>query len=250
MRLSLVAAILVVALFALSRIANGFRGDPVRLEPSSEVPASPAADPQVGAASDVAVGPSALDALGAPDDPLPASLPLPAIAGPFESRQAAEILARQVLAGSPESLPALITALQASGIGIIGPGNSIDAKPAEPWQGMTMQRWEVRTSAVMVLPARTVTFTLGDLAAFLVAVIPQLKDAPIEQLIVKDLRALAESQVPTKRFFGQFIAALGRNASSPVRPARRRRPTDDPGGRCASVPHLEAPFDRHPDAHG
>ncbi len=215
MRLALVAAILVVALFALSRIANGFRGDPVLLESSSEVPASPAADPQVAAASDVAVVPSALDALGAPDDPLPASLPLPAIAGPFESRQAADILARQVLAGSPESLPALITALQASGIGIIGPGNSIDAKPAEPWQGMTMQRWEVRTSAVMVLPARTVTFTLGDLAAFLVAVIPQLTDAPIEQLIVKDLRALAESQVPTKRFFGHFIAALGRNAYLP-----------------------------------
>ena len=77
-----------------------------------------------------------------------------------------------------------------------------------------MQRWEVRTSAVMVLPDRTVTFTLGDVAAFLVSVIPQLQGAPIEQLIVKDLRALAESQVPTKRFFGQFIAALGRNASS------------------------------------
>ena len=216
MRLALLAAGLVVALLALSRAANVFRGsDQAPLESSSEVPA-PAVDPQGVASPAVAVGPSALDALGAPDDPLPSALPLQAISEPSESRQAAEILARQVLAGGSELLPALITALQASGIGVIGPGNSVDAKPAEPWQGMTMQRWEVRTSAVMVLPERTVTFTLGDVAAFLVAVIPQLQGAPIEELIVKDLRALAESQVPTKRFFGQFIAALGRNASSHV----------------------------------
>ena len=214
MRLALVAAGVVVGLLALLRVANVFRdGDPVPLEPSTEVPASPAVDPQ-GAAAVAVVGPSALDTLGAPDDPLPAALPLPAIGGPFESRQAADTLARQVLAGTPESLSALVSAFQASGIGIIGPGNSVDAKPAEPWQGMTMQRWEVRTSAVMVLPERTVTFTLGDVAAFLVAVIPQLQGAPVEQLILQDLRALAESPVPTRRFFGQFIAALGRNASS------------------------------------
>ena len=55
-RLALVAAILVVALFALFKIATGFRGDPVVLESSTEVPASPAADPQGGASSDVAGG--------------------------------------------------------------------------------------------------------------------------------------------------------------------------------------------------
>jgi hypothetical protein len=33
-------------------------------------------------------------------------------------------------------------------------------------------------------------------------------------LIVDDLRAIAESEAPTRRFFGRFIAALGRNATS------------------------------------
>lgn len=51
-------------------------------------------------------------------------------------------------------------------------------------------------------------------AAFLIDVIRQRKGEPLDRLIVKDLRALAESPLPTKRFFGRFIAALGRNAVS------------------------------------
>ena len=107
-----------------------------------------------------------------------------------------------------------MAALQASGIGVVGPENAVDAKPLEPWQGITMQRWEVRLAAAMVLPQRGVSLALPDLAAFLVAAIPELTGAPVEQLIVKDLRALADSPAPTKQFFGRFIGALGRNAVS------------------------------------
>jgi len=158
--------------------------------------------------------PSAIDLLGAPDDPLPAPLPLPAIADPIERGQAAETLARQVLAAGPDSLPALIAALQASGIAILGAGDSVDAKPAEPWQEMTMQRWEVRTSTMMVLPERTVILSSADLTEVLVAAIPELKGAPLGELIVKNVRSLAESPVTTRRFFARFIAELGRNATS------------------------------------
>ena len=153
-----------------------------------------------------------LDALGAPNDPLPAALPI--VADPLQSEAVADTLARQVLAGNQDSLPALMAALQASGIGVVGPENAVDAKPLEPWQGITMQRWEVRLAAAMVLPQRGVSLALPDLAAFLVAAIPELTGAPVEQLIVKDLRALADSPAPTKQFFGRFIAALGRNAVS------------------------------------
>jgi hypothetical protein len=163
------------------------------------------------AVDDVSIG---LDDLGAPDDPLPGPLASVPAGDPGQSDQAAEDLARRILAGGPDFLPALIAALQASGIGVVGPGNVEVTKPAEPWQAMVMQRWEVRLAAATVLPERTVTLSLTDLAAFLVAVIPELKGAPIEQLIVNDLRAIAESQVPTKRFFGRFLAALGRNATS------------------------------------
>ena len=212
-RLVLGAAVLVGSLLALTLLTGAFRGGDQAADESSIEPASPG-DPQAVAPANAAVarGPSALDALGAPEDPLPA--PLTAAGGPLQSGEAADTLAAQVLAGTSDSLAALVAALQASGIGILGPGNSVDAKPAEPWQGMTMQRWEVRTSAAMVLPERTVTFTLSNLAAFLVDVIPELKGAPVEQLIVQDLRALAESPVATTRFFTRFVAALGRNASS------------------------------------
>jgi hypothetical protein len=108
----------------------------------------------------------------------------------------------------------LITALQSSGIAIIGPGDSVVAKPAEPWQGMLMMPWEVRTTAAMILPDRAVTFSLTDLSAVMLAAIPELKGAPLEQLIVNDIHTLADSQQPTRRFFGQFIVALGRNANS------------------------------------
>src|SRR5437667_412087 len=61
-----------------------------------------------------------IDDLGAPDDPLPTPLALPTIAGSIQSAHAADMLARQVLAGTKDSLPALVTALQSSGIAIIG----------------------------------------------------------------------------------------------------------------------------------
>jgi hypothetical protein len=209
-RLALVVAGLVVALLVLRSLTGGS----TEQEPFQSVADVPEIQ-TVSAQAQMPVAPPALtlDALGAPDDPLPAPFPVPATELPMQADEAAETLARQVLAGTQDSLPALIAALQASGIGIIGPGNSVDAKPAAPWQGMIMQRWEVRTAAAMVLPARTVTLTLADLAAFLVAVVPDLKGAPVEQLLVKDLRGLADSQAPPRRFFGQFIAALGRNAN-------------------------------------
>ncbi|HLG56255.1 MAG TPA: hypothetical protein VI485_13050 [Vicinamibacterales bacterium] len=206
MRLGLVAAVLVAALVSLYLFTDVFgERDPAPLE-STLAPEPPTDTPQPAAAENPAATRWSIDDLGAPDDPLPAPLPLPAI-------EAEDTLARQVLAGDSASLPALITALQSSGIGIIGPGDSEVVKPTEPWQGMTMRRWEVRTSAAMVLPERTVTFTLADLTGVLVAAVPQLKGAAVEQLIVQDIRALADSPVPTKRFFGRFIAALGRNAT-------------------------------------
>jgi hypothetical protein len=156
--------------------------------------------------------PLTLDALGAPNDPLPAALPI--VADPLQSEAAADTLARHVLAGNQDSLPALLAALQASGIGVVGPANTVDAKPLEPWQGIAMQRWEVRLAAAMVLPQRGVSLALPDLAAFLVAAIPELNGKPVEQLIVSDLRALASAPAPTTQFFGRFIAALGRNAVS------------------------------------
>lgn len=216
-RLALAASVLVGALLVLVLFTNVFRPrDAAPVEFSTVAPASPTETPAAGGSQDAAASGTrwSIDALGAPDDPLPAPRPLSEIGGPVDSDQAAETLARQVLAGGPDSFPALIAAFQASGIAILGPENAVAAKPAEPWQGMIMQRWEARTAAVMVVPQRTVTFTLANLTDVLVAAVPELKGAAVEQLIVSDVRALADSPVPTRRFLGRFIVALGRNATS------------------------------------
>jgi hypothetical protein len=213
LRLGLIMAVLLAALVAL-RLFPGSSNEPTPVESIADAPGP--VDPGPQTAPVAAVEPLTLDALGAPDDPLPASLQVLPTGELIQSDSGAETLARQIIEGRPDALPALITALQASGIGIVGPENAVLAKPAEPWQGIVMQRWEVRLTAAMGLPGRSVTLALPDLAAFLVAAIPELKGAPLEQLIVQDLRGLAESPVPTKRFFGRFIAALGRHAVSHV----------------------------------
>jgi hypothetical protein len=209
---------LVLCLAVAIVLVTGFLILPRSTDVPDEEPAvataitSPQVDPAPAAAVDD--GSIGLDDLGAPDDALPA--PLASLPGgePVLSDQGADDLARRILEAGPDFLPALIAALQASGIGVVGPENVEVTKPAEPWQGMVMQRWEVRLAAATMLPERSVTLSLTDLAAFLIEVLPALKGAPVEQLIVDDLRAIAESQVPTKRFFGRFLAALGRNATS------------------------------------
>jgi hypothetical protein len=210
MRPAVRAGVVALALLVLVLLARSFMGPSnTALEEAAERAELSATVPEPASTPDTPAPAVGLAALGAPDDPLPPTFPASSVAD-----DAVDALAQQVLAGTPDSLPALITALQGSGIGVLGPGNTSDVKPAEPWQGIVLQRWEVRTTAMMVLQERSVSFTLPNLTDFLVEVIPQLKGAPIDQLIVKDLRALAESPVPTKRFFGRFIAALGRNAVS------------------------------------
>jgi hypothetical protein len=204
-----VAAVILVAGFLIFPRATDIPDEDTAIAPAP-------ADPQVDASPAAAVddGSIGLDDLGAPDDPLPAPLPSLSSGEPVLNDHGADELARRILEGGPDFLPALIAALQASGIGIVGPGNVEVTRPAEPWQAMVMQRWEVRLAAATVLPERSVTLSLTDVAAFLIEVLPALKGAPVEQLIVDDLRAIAESPVPTKRFFGRFLAALGRNATS------------------------------------
>ena len=209
-RLAVVAAILIAGLVTF-RWFSGTSDEQAAPESVADVAARPDG-PQP--APNGPAEPSALETLGAPDDPLPPALPLPAIDDAIQSSEAADALARQVLSGTPKSLPALTTALQASGIAVVGTGDTLAAKPADPWQGMVMKPWEVRTALVMVLPERTVTFALTDVAAALMTLVPELKDAAVEQLIVQDLRVLAASEVPTRRFFARFVDALGRNAES------------------------------------
>ena len=149
---------------------------------------------------------SGIARLGQLTDPLPNPLPFPA----NESDQAAKTLTRQVLAAGDDALPALLTALQASGIAVRGPNDQLIVRPAEPWQGLIVESWEVRTLLAMVLPERTVSMTVADLAELLRAAIPELQGAPVEQLLVADIRTLAREPASPKQFWARYIIELGR----------------------------------------
>ena len=213
-RLLIAGAVLLATLLAIF-FARGFSS-----RSTEPLAARTAASEPIGGFATASVSESrathwTLTELGAPEDPLPPARPRPTVTDANQTSELADTLARQVLAGTPESLPALITALQAAGIAIVSADNTSLVTPAEPWQGIALRPWEVRLAAAMVLPERTVTFNVADLAAVLIAAVPALTGADVERLIVDDIRALGESAVPTRRFFGRFLAALGRNAAIP-----------------------------------
>jgi hypothetical protein len=149
--------------------------------------------------------------IAAPEDPLPKPAPLPAGTTDY----AASLLARQVLGGGDDALPALLTALQASGTAVRGPGDELIVKPAEPWQGLIIDSWEIQTLFVTALPERAVSIGLADLAGLLREVAPELKGVAIEQLIVEDIRALASGPKSPRQFWAQFVIELGRTPIDP-----------------------------------
>jgi hypothetical protein len=61
-----------------------------------------------------------------------------------------------------------------------------------------------------VLPERTVSFDLSAVADVVRTPLPELKNAPVAQLLVHDLRALAHAPASPGRFWARFVIALGR----------------------------------------
>ncbi len=149
--------------------------------------------------------PSALARLGAVTDPLPAPLTMPA----GSPDDAARALAQRVVAGGDDALAALLAALQASGVAVRGPADQLAIRPAEPWPGLIVESWEVRTMLATVLPERTVSFDFGDFAETVRAAVPALKDAPVAELLTQDLRNLAQGPASPEHFWARFVAELG-----------------------------------------
>lgn len=178
---------------------------------ASAAPTPPHAAPRANAPATPAPPPRqrlyGLDRFGQVTDPLPAPLPMPA----GSPDAAAKVLAQRVLDGGADALAALVTALQASGIAIRGPEGQLAVRPAEPWAGQIVESWEVRTLLATVLPERTVSFALSDLAEVVRAPVPELTNAPVAPLLVHDLRALAHAPASPSRFWARFVIELGRS---------------------------------------
>jgi hypothetical protein len=140
----------------------------------------------------------------------PAALP----AG--DADHAAVTLADQVAAGGTARLPALLAAIRASGLGVrdLAVGGKLVLQPAEPNQNVVLQAGEVYGMALML--DRGYALSLMDLGELIRSFDPTVfAGAPISDLLVDGIRAGATGTVPTRRFWGQFLAELGRKAAEP-----------------------------------
>ena len=119
--------------------------------------------------------------------------------------QAAE-LAKAVSARDESSTAALYAAILAAGFGVRGTDESI-LQTVQPGQGLLFDAWEIAAMAKMYGEARSAP--LGYLTEGLRS-IPDLKDVPLNDLLLEGIRTRAEGRDPVMRFWARFIVELGR----------------------------------------
>lgn len=149
-----------------------------------------------------------------PSGPDSALLPKAAPAAAATPDEAAAELARKLLAGGDGALPALLAALEQSGIDVrdMDLDNRVVNTPAAPRQGMAFQAGEV----VLLdrLRQQGYSFELRSLSEVLTSAYQLPADQHPERLcsweLVQALRRHAEGDVPPMRFWARFIIELGR----------------------------------------
>lgn len=147
---------------------------------------------------------------GATSDPPPLPAPLAMPSGSPDD--AAVTLARLVLTGGDRSLPALITALRASGIAVVDfDGKVLVAPVIGADQGYALHQWEV--PALLDAEQAGLTTTVADLGDSLTVAHPALANAPIADFLLDGIRTGANGANPALRFWARFIVALGKYGS-------------------------------------
>lgn len=143
---------------------------------------------------------------GTPADPLPAPLSLPA-GSPDEAVSA---LVGRILGGGQEGLSALLTAFQAAGIAVRGPGGGLAVQPADGGQGLGVSAWEARFMAALTRKDRALLVLLTKVQEVLVRAVPELQGIRIAQHILDGIHAHADGQHPAMRAWARLIVELGR----------------------------------------
>jgi len=117
-------------------------------------------------------------------------------------------LAKKVRANDEESVAALLTALQMSGISVRGHDGSIIVQGNKPGQGMAMPDWQV--AALAQQSGEGMLMNLYDFEQAFTSTVIAWKDVPLGKLIVQGLARDAASSNPALRFWARFINELGR----------------------------------------
>lgn len=125
--------------------------------------------------------------------------------------EVAAALAKRIAAGDDQSVPALLTALMTAGFGIRDTDGGV-TQTVQPGQGLVFEAWEVAAMAKMYGERRTVAISyLCDT----IRSVPELKEAPLEKILIDGIRKQAVSDQPELRFWARFIVELGRVSEQP-----------------------------------
>src|SRR5687767_6671244 len=125
--------------------------------------------------------------------------------------EVAAALAKHISARDEQSLPALLAAVLAAGFAVRDPDGSL-MQTVEPGQGLIFEAWEVAAMAKMYGEGKTATLTyLTDG----LKLIPELKRAPLNKILVDGIRGHAQGNHPSLRFWARLIVELGRHSDQP-----------------------------------
>lgn len=142
----------------------------------------------------------------AQDTALPPPLPMPA--GDTHAQAAA--LARRVTAGGPDSLSALLTALQASGFYVRDRSGRVLLQPLHPpGMGLAYTDWEVRL--LTLRPRKQPRILFSSLSDALSVPLKEMGKEQIHAGILDGIRKCAADQKhPDLQFWATFIIELGK----------------------------------------
>jgi hypothetical protein len=138
-------------------------------------------------------------------------LPEPARKPSGSVDEVAALLAKQISARDEQSVPALLTAILNSGIGLRDRDGSV-LQTVDPGQGLLFDAWEVASMAKMYgdgkrVPLQYLTESLK--------LIPDLKDVPLDAALLEGIRDRAQGSDPLMRFWARFLVELGRQQEKP-----------------------------------
>ena len=125
--------------------------------------------------------------------------------------QNADLLAKMTTAGDEKSASAIVAAFLEMGFAIDRQDGT--RQKTSGAQGIAIPEWQI--AGAMKLYGQENGTDLKTFEIALKKIFPQLKDINLAELLVADIREAAESDIPAKRFWADYVINLGKNSSQP-----------------------------------
>jgi hypothetical protein len=139
---------------------------------------------------------------------LPEPFELPVSATKVED---ASLLAKMTAAGDERSMSAVVAALLEMGFAIEKPDGKRQKTTGA--QGISIPEWQIAGAAKLY--GQENAFGLDVFESALKRTVPQFKNVKLAQLLLEDIRLSLKSNVPSTRFWANYIVGLGKNQAKP-----------------------------------